>query len=204
MAGDTKTTVVDKDGNAIIVDGKPVSNDQAYEASSVAHDDAQSDVFPPFDQSTYGPQLFWLALSFGVLYLLMSKVALPKIGEILEVRRDRIEGDLAEAERLRQKTDQAISSYEAELAKSKAKAHEIAEDTRTTIKDELAEKRSEVEADLTKKLSIAEARIQKTKSDALLNVDEIATDTVIELVTKLNTKVSAKLASDAVAKILKG
>src|SRR5690606_23669808 len=70
--------------------------------STEAHgDDHGSGVFPPFDPSTYASQLVWLAVTFGALYLLMSKIALPRIGEILEVRRDRIESDLAEADRLR-------------------------------------------------------------------------------------------------------
>ncbi len=74
-------------------------------ATTEAHggNGGHSDVFPPFDPASFGSQLLWLALSFAALYILMSKIALPRIGEILEVRRDRIEGDLAEAERLRQK-----------------------------------------------------------------------------------------------------
>jgi len=160
--------------------------------------------FPPFDASTFGPQLFWLTITFGVLYVLMAKLALPRIGEILEVRRDRIEGDLAEAERLRQKTDQAIAAYESELAEARAKSHAIAEETRVNLKKELDEKRREVEADLSKTIATAEARIQKTKSDALSNVDEIAAETAVALVAKLTGKVSVKAARDAVAGIVKG
>ena len=203
MAGDTtSTTVIVKDGQAIV--GEKPQGNEAYQTSTQYDSGAKDTVFPPFDSSTFGPQLFWLALTFGILYLLMSKVALPRIGQILEVRRDRIEGDLAEAERLRQKTDQAIESYETELAKSRAKSHEIAEETRNKIKEELAAKRNEVEADLSKKLSIAETRIEQTKTDALKNVDEIATDTVVDLVTKLSAKVSVKEAKSAVSKIVKG
>lgn len=160
--------------------------------------------FPPFDASTFGPQLFWLTITFGVLYVLMAKLALPRIGEILEVRRDRIEGDLAEAERLRQKTDQAIAAYESELAEARAKSHAIAEETRINLKKELDEKRREVEAGLSKTIASAEARIQKTKSDALSNVDEIAAETAVALVAKLTGKVSVKAARDAVASIVKG
>jgi F-type H+-transporting ATPase subunit b len=160
--------------------------------------------FPPFDSSTFGSQLLWLAIAFGALYLLMSRVALPRIGEILEVRRDRIEGDLAEAERMRQKTDQALADYEQALAGARSKAQGIAEDTRNKMKAEQAEKRSEVEADLARKMADAEARIQATKAEALGNVDEIATDTVQALVQQLLGKVPVKTARDAVAKMIKG
>lgn len=161
-------------------------------------------VFPPFDSSTFGSQLLWLALSFAALYILMSRVALPRIGEILEVRRDRIEGDLAEAERLRQKTDQAIEAYEAELASAKQKAHTIAEETRDSIRKDLDAKRADVEADLTKKMATAEARIQATKADALGHVEEIAGETAHAIVSNILGRTAQKATKDAVAKVVKG
>ena len=111
-----------------------------HEPATVGHETVPGThhvVFPPFDATTFGSQLLWLAITFAALYLLMSRVALPRIGEILEVRRDRIEGDLAEADRLRQKTDQAIAAYEAALAEARQKAHGIAEDTRSELKREM-------------------------------------------------------------------
>ena len=222
MAGDTGTTIVvaqttaGSDGSEQTVITVETKDEHAQEATVAVGDKngettyastehaVKEKVFPPFDSSTFGPQLFWLALTFGALYLLMSRVALPRIGEIWEVRRDRIEGDLAEAERLRQKTDQAIETYESELAEARAKSHDIAEETRSSIKDELDVKRGEVEAELAKKIAIAEARIQQTKENALANVDEIAADTVVALVSKLTGKITPKAARDAVAGIVKG
>lgn len=159
--------------------------------------------FPPFDSSTFGSQLLWLAIAFGALYLLMSKLALPRIGEILEDRRDRIEGDLAEAERMRQKTDQALADYEAALAGARAKAQGIADETRSNMKAEQAEKREEVEAGLARKMAEAEARIQETKTEAMGNVGEIAAETAQTLVAQLLGKVPVKTARDAVAKLVK-
>lgn len=166
-------------------------------------EDHSSSSFPPFDSSTYASQLLWLAIAFGALYMLMSRIALPRIGEILEVRRDRIEGDLAEAERMRQKTDQALADYEKALADAKSKAQGIAEETRTKIKAELDGKRQDVEANLAKKMTEAEARIAATKTEALGNVSEIATETAQTLVTQLLGKVPIKTARDAVAKVVK-
>lgn len=174
-------------------------------ATTEAHGgDHGTGVFPPFDSSTFGSQLLWLALSFAALYILMSRVALPRIGEILEVRRDRIEGDLAEAERLRQKTDQAIEAYEAELASAKQKAHTIAEETRDSIRKDLDAKRADVEADLTKKMATAEARIQATKADALGHVEEIAGETAHAIVSNILGRTAQKATKDAVAKVVKG
>jgi len=160
--------------------------------------------FPPFDSTTFASQLLWLALTFGVLYLVMSKLALPRIGEILEVRRDRIEGDLAEADRLRQRTDQAIEAYEAELADARQKAHAIAEEKRGEVKAEQDKSRAEVEAELGEKMAAAEARIQQTKDDALKNVDDIAAETAAALVSQIGGKVSEKDARAAVNSVVKG
>ncbi|MCD7059262.1 F0F1 ATP synthase subunit B [Pelagibacterium xiamenense] len=168
-----------------------------------AHGGGHTDVFPPFDASTFPSQILWLAISFAALYFIMSRIALPRIGEILEVRRDRIEGDLAEADRLRQKTDQAIASYEEALSDARSKAHEIAEKTRSEIKADLDAKRAKVEADLSKKMSAAEARIAETKTEALGHVDAIAAETAQALVGQLVGKVPVKAARDAVAKVTK-
>lgn len=173
------------------------------EISGDAHGEAAG-VFPPFDPTTFASQLLWLALTFGLLYLIMSKIALPRISEILEVRRDRIEGDIAEADRLRQQTDKAIASYEEELAKAKANAHVIAQETRDRIAAETAASRADVEADLAGKMAQAEARIGKMKDDALTKVDEIAADTAQTLVATLFGKVTKAQAVAAVSKVLKG
>lgn len=175
-------------------------------ATTEAHggNGGHSDVFPPFDPASFGSQLLWLALSFAALYILMSKIALPRIGEILEVRRDRIEGDLAEAERLRQKTDQAIEAYETDLADAKQKAHTIAEESREAIRKDLDTKRADVETDLAKKMATAESRIQSTKTEALGHVEEIASDTAHAMVTNLLGRTAQKATKDAVAKVVKG
>lgn len=175
-------------------------------ATTEAHggNGGHSDVFPPFDPASFGSQLLWLALSFAALYILMSKIALPRIGEILEVRRDRIEGDLAEAERLRQKTDQAIEAYETDLADAKQKAHTIAEESREAIRKDLDAKRADVETDLAKKMATAESRIQSTKTEALGHVEEIASDTAHAIVTNLLGRTAQKATKDAVAKVVKG
>jgi F-type H+-transporting ATPase subunit b len=171
-------------------------------ATTEAHGEEHG-TFPPFDPVHFGPQLFWLALSFIVLYVVMSRVALPRIGGILESRRVRIDGDLKEAERLRVETERALAAYEQALAEARTNAHTIAEETRAGIKADLEGKRAAVEADLGGKLAAAEARIQKTKTEALTNVDEIAAETVALLVEKLTGKVTAKQARDAVALVAK-
>lgn len=179
----------------------------AHEAGAATHATTEasaqdhSSVFPPFDSSTFGGQILWLAVAFALLYLVMSRVALPRIGGILESRRARIDGDLKEADRLRQETDRAIQTYEAALAEARANAHTIAEETRTAIRSDIEMKRKTVEAELATKLSGAEARISETKAAALTNVGSIAADTLQALMAQLTGPVTEKQASDAVSAV---
>lgn len=170
------------------------------EAHGGAHD---SGVFPPFDPATFPSQLLWLAITFGALYLVMSRVALPRIGGILANRKAMIDADLAAADASRQKTDAAIAAYEAALAAAKSKAQGIANESREAIQADLAAKRSAVEAELTAKVTAAEARISGTKTEALTHVDEIATETAQTVVSQLVGDVSADSVRAAVAKASK-
>ena len=85
---------------------------------------------PQLNPLDWGPQLVWLLLTFGVLYLLMVYVALPRIGSVIEARAARIAADLATAEKLRRETEEAIAAYEQALAEAKQKAHAIVEEGR--------------------------------------------------------------------------
>lgn len=165
---------------------------------------AEKTVFPPFDPANFGSQLLWFAITFAVLYWMISRVAVPRIGGILEQRRVRLEGDLKEADRLRQETDRAIAAYEAALAEARQRAHGIAEETRASIKADLEGKRTAVEADLAAKVAAAEQRIAATKSQALANVEEIAAETAAALVARLSDSVPAAAARDAVKEAAKG
>lgn len=158
-----------------------------------------NDVFPPFDSGTFASQLVWLAITFGFLYYVMAKVALPRIAGILEHRQDKIASDIAEAEQLKQETETAIANYEEELAKAKNKAHEIAKANRDSLNKEIIAKREKAEAKLATMLAEAETRIEETKNAALTQVDEIATDTTLELIgALLDSSVSKSEANNAV------
>ncbi|GGB52030.1 ATP synthase subunit b 2 [Roseibium aquae] len=148
--------------------------------------------FPPFDSSTYASQLLWLAITFGVFYWIMKNVAVPRIAGILEDRRDRIAGDLGEANRLKQETDDAIAAYEQALAEARAKAHGIAHETREKLKAEQNARRDKAEAELAEKLAAAEQHIAGVKSDAMAKIEDIAGDTTSALVEALVGKAPTK------------
>ncbi|WP_439527806.1 F0F1 ATP synthase subunit B [Pannonibacter sp.] len=141
--------------------------------------------FPPFDPTHFVSQLFWLLISFVVFYWIMKNVALPRIAGILEDRRDRIAGDLAEADRLKRETDEAIAAYEQALAEARGRARSIANDTRDKLKAETTATREQAEAGIAAKIADAEARIGGIKAAALVQVGDIAVETSTALVEAL-------------------
>jgi F-type H+-transporting ATPase subunit b len=140
---------------------------------------------PQLNPLDWAPQLIWLAITFSILYLLMKWVALPRIGSVIEMRRQRIAGDLETAERLRRETQEAIAAYEQALAEAKAKAHAIADEARNKLKDEVAAERAELERELAAKAAEAEARIHAAKASALKDVNAVAAETAAEIVQRL-------------------
>jgi F-type H+-transporting ATPase subunit b len=171
---------------------------------TVAHGGEHA-AFPPFDPATFGSQLFWLAILFGLLYALMSRVALPRIGSILEERAARIASDLAESQRLKEASDAAIASHEQALAEARQNSHGIAQKARDAAKAEIAADRNRIETDLNAKLAAAEAEIGKVKDRALSEVDAIAKDAVETIVEVLvGTKVGKAEVESAVAAAMAG
>ncbi|MFD0988389.1 F0F1 ATP synthase subunit B family protein [Methyloligella solikamskensis] len=140
---------------------------------------------PQLVPSDWLPQLIWLAITFVALYVLMAKVALPKVGGVLDARRNKIQSDLQTAEDLRRATEEAIASYEQALAEAKQKAHAIAQEARDELNDELSAEREKLEKELDEKAKNAEERIEAAKTSALKEVDGIATDVAADLVDKL-------------------
>jgi F-type H+-transporting ATPase subunit b len=148
-------------------------------------------VFPPLDTGTFAPQLIWLALTFGLLYLLLKRVVLPRVGEVIDERSDRIKRDLAQAEKIRADTQLALANYEQALTEARAKAGAIAKATRDKMTAEIEAERAKVDAQITAKLTEAENRIAETKSKALAGVGDIASEVAGSIVARLiGTEVS--------------
>jgi F-type H+-transporting ATPase subunit b len=158
----------------------------SVEQSTELHDEAHGGAFPPFEPTYFASQIIWLAITFGLLYFLLKRVALPRVAGILEDRNERIQKDLSEAQRLKNETDAAIASYEASLAAARASSQKIANETRAAVDAEAAQKRKAIEAELTDRLAQAEARIAATKTQAMTNVRAIAVDAASAIVQRLS------------------
>jgi len=132
--------------------------------------------FPPFDSHSFGSQLVFFAIAFGLLYVLMSRVALPRVAGILEARHKTVENDIEAAAKMKAETDAAIAAYEKALMEAKGRAQTIASETRDRLAAETDAKRKALEADLTAKLTEAEKTIAASKAAAMANVSQIAGD----------------------------
>ena len=140
---------------------------------------------PQLNPLDWGPQLIWLLITFGILYVLMVKVALPRIGAVIEARADRIAKDLAEADRLRRETEEAIAAYEQALAEAKQKAHAIIDEGRAKLKAESAAERARLDAELAEQGAEAEKRINAAKTSAMREVNAVAADVAADIVRQL-------------------
>ncbi|EJF75320.1 F0F1 ATP synthase subunit B [Bartonella alsatica] len=156
-------------------------------------------VFPPFDFVHFGSHLFWLAISFGLFYLFISRVIVPRIGGIIETRRDRIASDLDQAMRMKQEADSVVETYERKLAEARSQAYVIAQESGKEIKAKVELERKEIEESLEKKLTDAEKQIEKIRDKAMQSVGSIAEEVALEIVKKLiDTDVSRESVRSAV------
>jgi F-type H+-transporting ATPase subunit b len=160
--------------------------------------------FPPFNKETVASQLLWLAVFFVALYLIISRLAIPRIGGIVDARRDKVEGDIAEANRLKEQSDAALKAYEKSLADARGRAQALANETRDRLNAEAEQARRRTETEMNARLARAEGVIAATKTAAMANVQGIAIDTAVAIVERLiGTAPSGGAAEAAVAVALK-
>lgn len=160
--------------------------------------------FPPFQPETFASQLFWLAITFAALYLLASRLVLPRMGGIIDARAKRIEGDLAEAQRFKTEAETANAAYEKALADARARAQALANATREKQAADAEKKRKTLEQQLDAKLAEAEKTIAATKTAAMGNVRNIATEAAAAIVKRLTgTEPSGQAIAAAVGEALK-
>lgn len=141
--------------------------------------------FPPFQKDTFASQLVSLLVAFVALYLIVSRIALPRVGSLLDERQNKIEGDLAAAQNLRDESDAALKAYESELASARSRAQAIGAETREKLNAASEAERKTLEERLSVKLAEAEKTIAATRDAAMSKVRSIASDAAIAIVQRL-------------------
>ena len=141
--------------------------------------------FPPFDSTTFASQLVWLALIFGALYLLMARIALPRIGSILEARRQRIADDLAQAGQFGAKSKAVLTAHEQALGDARGRAQTLESEARQSASAASEARRKELDASLNKRIAEAEKSIDASRAAAMSNVRGIASEAAGAIVERL-------------------
>ena len=155
---------------------------------TVAHTEADGGhkaPFPPFEKSTFASQLVSIVIAFVALYLIVSRIALPRVGGVIDARQNAIDGDLAAAQKLKDESDSALKSYESELAAARARAQAISTETRDKLNAASEAERKTLEEQLSLKLAEAEKTIASTRESAMSNVRGIAADAAAAIVQRL-------------------
>jgi len=177
-------------------------------AKGQAHTEAEGGhtaVFPPFDSSTFASQLVSLVVFFVALYIIVSRIALPRVGAVIDARQNKIEGDLSEAQRLKDESEAALKAYESELASARSKAQAISSANREKLNAASEAERKTLEDKLAVKLAESEKTIAATRATAMSNVRGIAADAASAIVQRLTGAApDTKTVASAVDASLKG
>ena len=165
----------------------------AGEVHEAAHEGAAhaASSFPPFDPALFGSQFVWFALTFGVLYFIMSRVALPGVAKVVETRAKTVATDLDVAALTSADADAAKAAAERATAEARAGARKIVDDMRAEMAASLAVDRAEAEAGVAKRAAVAEERIARTRAEAMSDVGAMASDLARDIVARLTNKSAA-------------
>ncbi len=155
--------------------------------------------FPPFDATTFPSQIFWLVVTFAFLFVVLWRVAGPRINSVITTRRNKINGDIAEAQKHRNDAEAASAAYQTALAGARARANAHAEETRKRIAGEIDQAKADADAKAQDATAKAEASIQAMRADAKTSMTNAARDAAIEIVAHLTGETVSS--DDAVAAV---
>ena len=156
---------------------------------------AEGGAFPPLDSSTFPSQLFWLVIFFALLYALLSKLVLPRLGAIMAARKGQIDGDVARAQSLKDETEAALKAYEKSLADARSNANDIGKATRDKAAALADSQQKSLDSQLADKIKAAEDQIAKAKAKAMESVHDIAAESAADIVSKLTGAKTLKTAA---------
>ncbi len=180
------------------------TEDAAATGAVVAQDAAEKAGMPQLDFSTFPNQIFWLLVALGAIYLIVTRIAVPRIGAVLAERRGTIANDLAAADDLKQKALAAEKDYNKALAEARTEAARIMAAAKAEIQGDFDAASKVAEVELAVKTEQSKARIAEIESSMLASVTEVANDTAEAIVAAFGGMADAAAVSDAVSRNMKG
>ncbi len=182
------------------------ASETAHGAVDAAHGaaEAASGGLPQLDFSTFPNQIFWLVVTLVVIFMVLSKVALPRIASVLAERRGTITNDIAAAEDLKAKALEAEGAYNQALADARVEAGKIVADAKADIQADLDMAIAKADAEISAKAAEGEKAIAEIRAGAVEAVKEVAKDTAKEIVAAMGGKADARSVTSAVTARMKG
>ena len=174
------------------------------EAAGHAAEAASAPGMPQLDFSPWGNQIFWLIVTLVVIYLILSRVALPRISAVLAERAGTITNDIAAAEDLKRKAEEAEAAYEKALADARIEANRIVAETRAEIQADLDKATAKADAEIAAKAAEGEKAIAEIRANALENIEVVAKDAAAAVVSSLGFTADAAAVEKAVTSRMKG
>ena len=146
---------------------------------------AESGGMPQLNPEFWISQIFWLILSFGFLFIILSKFILPKISNNLELRKSQILENIETAEKQKKESENKIKEYEALINNSKNEARNYFSESRKKIIQDIDKKREKIEKDINQEIQNAEEEIIELKRSSPEKINKIATETSVNLIKQL-------------------
>jgi F-type H+-transporting ATPase subunit b len=140
---------------------------------------------PQLDFSVFPSQLFWLLLSFFSMLFIMSKFIIPKTAEMINLRKEKVEGDLAKAAEIRQKMEKSLIKYNQALQQATMKANESLQKTRDELNDTINSRQADLDARLRTEVEVGEKRISASKKKTLCQIEEVSAELAIDVLHSL-------------------
>ena len=159
---------------------------------------------PQLDFSTFGNQIFWLVVTLVAIYLILSRIALPRIAEVLAQRQDRISDDLSAAENLKGQALAAEEAYNQALAEARVEAQRIVAAAKTEMQVELDAAIAQADTEIAAKTAVSESAIAEIRAGALESVGLVAVEIAATVVAAISGAADTQVISAAVAKQMKG
>ena len=161
---------------------------------------AESGGMPQLNPEFWISQIFWLIITFGILFIVLTKVILPKISDNLETRKSQILENIETADKQKEESQKKIDEYEKIILDSKLKAKSYFNEAREKILDDINKKRAALEKDLDEEISEVEKELSDLKNKSGEKINKIAAETSAELIKEL---IGEEVNSSSIAAIVK-
>ncbi|MBN2906543.1 MAG: F0F1 ATP synthase subunit B' [Rhodobacteraceae bacterium] len=176
---------------------------ETHAAEGAAHA-AETVGMPQLDFATFPNQIFWLVVTLVVIYFVLSRIALPRIGAVLAERQGTISNDIAAAEELKLRAQEAEKAYDKALADARAEAQRIIAEAKADIQGDLDAATAKADAEIAARSAEAEKAIGAIRAGALESISEVARETALDVVTAMGFTSDAGAVNAAVDSKLKG